>query len=79
MKPFELKEKIEALSDGTIASVTDLTGTEDHYEVKVISPVFTSKSTMERQRMVMKTVRSEIDSGEVHALSMKLYAPEELA
>lgn len=77
MNPLELKLKIETLSPGTQVQVTDLTGTMDHYQVVVISPAFHQKMMIEQHRMVMATVQAEIDSGEVHALTMKTYTPEQ--
>jgi stress-induced morphogen len=75
MNPIELKQRIESLSPGTKAQVMDLTGTMDHYQVIVVSPSFEGKPMMAQHRLVMSTVQSEIDSGEVHALTMKTYTP----
>jgi acid stress-induced BolA-like protein IbaG/YrbA len=75
MNPLELKQKIETLAPGTKAQVMDLTGTMDHYQVIVVSPVFEGKLMMAQHRLVMGTVQAEIDSGEVHALTMKTYTP----
>jgi len=43
----------------------------------VISDEFEGKSLLERQKMVLATVRSQIDSGELHALSIKAKTPSE--
>jgi acid stress-induced BolA-like protein IbaG/YrbA len=43
----------------------------------VISEEFNGKSLLERQKMVLATVRAQIDSGELHALSIKAKTPEE--
>ena len=53
----------------------DLTGTQDHYQVVVVSPAFEGKMMIEQHRLVMGTVQKEIDSGEVHALTMKTFSP----
>lgn len=76
MTPDQLKFRIEALSPGTTADVRDLKG-GDHFQAIVISPTFQGKSTLERHRAVMTLLGPEIDSGEVHALTMKTYTPEE--
>jgi acid stress-induced BolA-like protein IbaG/YrbA len=57
--------------------VVDLTGTMDHYQVTVVSSAFQGMKMMEQHRRVMAQVQAEIDSGEVHALSMKTYTPEQ--
>jgi stress-induced morphogen len=77
MNAEQLKKRIETLGPGTEVMVTDLTGTQDHYQVQVVSPAFEGKLMIEQHRMVMATVQAEIDSGEVHALSMRTYTPEQ--
>ena len=77
MTKEELQFRIETLSAGTTAKATDLTGTQDHWQVTIISPAFEGKSMLEQQRLVMSILKTEIDSNEVHALSMKTYTPEQ--
>lgn len=74
MTPDQLKMKLETLAPGTQAEVIDMTGTMDHYQVVVKSPAFKGKMIIEQHRMVMAVVQREIDSGEVHALTMKTIA-----
>jgi stress-induced morphogen len=77
MTADQLKERIETLQAGTRAQITDLTGTEDHWSVTIVSPAFEGKSMIEQQRMVMTILKTEIDSNEVHALTMKTYTPSQ--
>jgi len=77
MTPSELKARIETLAPGTTAEVIDLTGTMDHYRAIVISPAFEGKMMIEQHRLVFKTVQAEVDSGEVHALTLKTFTPEQ--
>ena len=77
MSPTDLKERIESLAPGTQAHVTDLTGTEDHYEAEVVSPEFEGKNTIARHRMVYALLKDEMASNEVHALSLKTLTPNE--
>ncbi|MBC7397903.1 MAG: BolA family transcriptional regulator [Bdellovibrionales bacterium] len=77
MTKEELQARIETLAPETKADATDLTGTQDHWQVTIISPAFAGKSMVEQQRMVMGILKTEIDSNEVHALSMKTYTPEQ--
>ena len=76
MKPAQLKERLESLCAGTRAEVVDLTGTEDHYQATIISPAFEGKLMIEQHRMVFQLVQSEVDSGEVHALTLKTFTPK---
>ncbi len=77
MNPIQLKARLEGLSQATQVEVVDMTGTEDHYQALIISPAFEGKMMIEQHRMVFKLVQSEVDSGEVHALTLKTYTPEQ--
>jgi stress-induced morphogen len=77
MNPNQLKARLESLSPSTQVEVADLTGTEDHYQAVVISPAFEGKIMIEQHRMVFKLVQAEVDSGEVHALTLKTFTPEQ--
>ena len=74
MTPEQIKERIETLGPGTEVQVIDLTGTMDHYQAKIASPIFKGKLLMEQHRMVIALLQKEIDSGEVHALTLKTSA-----
>jgi acid stress-induced BolA-like protein IbaG/YrbA len=60
------------------AEVT-VTGDGSHFEAIVISDAFAGKSLLQKQRMVMATVNEQIASGELHALSIKTFTPQEWA
>lgn len=57
--------------------VNDLTGTQDHYQAVVISPAFEGKMMIEQHRLVFGLCKAEIDSGELHALTLKTYTPSQ--
>jgi acid stress-induced BolA-like protein IbaG/YrbA len=75
MTADELKARIQQLHPETLVNVTDLTGTMDHWQVEVVSPVFEGKLTFERQKMIMALLKNEIATEEVHALTMKTFSP----
>ena len=77
MTPEQLKSKIEMLAPGTQAEVTDLNGTQDHYHVVVVSVAFEGKSMIEQHQLVFQTLKAEVGSGEVHALTMKTHTPSQ--
>lgn len=54
-------------------------GDGSHFEALVVSTEFQGKSPLARQRLVMATVKDRIQSGELHALSIKTYTPDERA
>ncbi len=67
---MQLKERLaQTFHDGQI-EVTDLTGTQDHYQVRLVSDVFAGLSRVQRQQRVMDCLRPELASGEVHALTL---------
>lgn len=51
--------------------VMDLTGTSNHWEVSVQSAHFKGLSRIEQHQKIMSCFDSELESGEVHALSIK--------
>lgn len=77
MSPDDLKIRIEKLSPETQAEVIDLTGTSDHFQAVIISSSFEGKMMMESHRMIYQLFQKEIDSGEVHALTLKTFTPEQ--
>jgi len=79
MKPDELAKKIESLGNGTKAEIMDLTGTEDHYQAVIVSPAFEGKMMIEQHRMVFDVLAAELKSGEIHALTLKTFTPEQFA
>lgn len=79
MTAEQLKARIETLAPGTKAKLIDLTGTRDHWQAIVVSPAFEGKRMMEQHKMIYALLESEIQSNEVHALTLKTYSPAEFA
>lgn len=77
MNVAQLKERLETLAPETQADVVDMTGTQDHYQAVVISSAFDGKMMIEQHRLVFGLLQAEVDSGEVHALTLKTYTPEQ--
>ncbi len=74
MNPEDVQRLIEAGVPGCEAIVS---GDGSHFDAIVISESFVGKSLVDKQRMVYATVNDRITSGELHALSIKTYTPEE--
>jgi acid stress-induced BolA-like protein IbaG/YrbA len=69
-------KKIEALIEAGIPGArVEVTGDGRHFEAVVVSDAFEGKSLIQRHRMVMDTVKAEIASDELHALSIKTALP----
>ena len=65
----DLKQRIAAAIPGSTASVTDLTGTEDHFRATVVAPEFAGMSRIEQHRRVYAVFGADI-GGPIHALSL---------
>ncbi len=48
-----------------------------HFAAVIVSPAFRGKSRVEQQQMIYTALGSHITSGNIHALSLKTYTPEE--
>jgi acid stress-induced BolA-like protein IbaG/YrbA len=55
----------------------DVSGDGSHWYATLVSSAFEGLSRIERHRRANATVGNRIQSGEVHALSMKTYTPAE--
>lgn len=74
MHEFKIQELIQHnLPDAQI----EITGDGHHFQAQVVSSLFDGKSRIERQRIVYQSVEKFIHSGELHALSIKTFTPEE--
>ena len=56
-----------------------VTGDGSHFEALIVSEVFEGLTPIKRQRLVMETVKTQIASGELHALSIKTRTPAQHA
>ncbi len=74
METSEIKKLIE---DGIADTQTFVTGDGGKYEATVISAAFEGLSMLKQHQLVYKTVNTQIASGELHALTIKAYTPEE--
>lgn len=77
MNAEQIKSRIETLSVDTRAELIDLTGTEDHWQAIIVSSAFAGKTLMQQHRMVFDLFKEEIESNEVHALTLKTYTPDQ--
>ncbi len=76
METSEIKRLIEA---GIADSQAFVTGDGGKYEATVISNAFDGLTMLKEHQLVYATVNEHIASGELHALSIKAYTPEEWA
>ena len=62
-----------ALGDCTI----EMDSEGNKLAVEIVSGVFEGLSRVKRQQLVYKALNERIESGEIHAVSMRTYSPEE--
>lgn len=62
---------------GIPGAQVQVTGDGRHFDAVVVSEVFTGLSPIKKQRLVMDTVKDQIASGELHALSIRTFTPPE--
>ncbi|MCC6276816.1 MAG: BolA/IbaG family iron-sulfur metabolism protein [Oligoflexia bacterium] len=77
MTDIEIQKRLQEKWPGTQVITEDLTGTKDHWSVTIISEAFNGKSMLDCHRMVKALFDQDIASGDVHALSIKTFTPDQ--
>ena len=70
----EVKVLIEA---GIESAQVKVSGDGSMFDATVIADQFAGLSAVKKQQMVFKTVNAQITSGDIHALTIKAYTPDE--
>lgn len=71
----EIEGILEKAIPGCVAGVVDLTGTADHFEVRISTPSFKGKSLVEQHQMVNRALKGPLEDGRIHALKIKTVVP----
>lgn len=72
----KLRDAVAQAFPGSEISVRDTTGTNDHFELVVVSEVFAGRSLLERHRMIYAVLGDAV-GGPIHALSIRAETPAE--
>ena len=64
---------LQAFPEADIELV-DLTGTQDHYQARIVSSAFENKSPIEQHQLVYGALGAAMH-GPIHALALKTYTP----
>jgi stress-induced morphogen len=67
----EVKGMIEAALPGAEVEVIDETGAGDHLQAVVRAPQFAGRSRIDQHRLVRAAVKTRMDDGSIHALSIR--------
>lgn len=65
------------ISEGLTGARVDVDGDGHHFQAVIVSPDFEGKTPIARQRMVNELLKAHIDSGALHAISMRTLTPEQ--
>ena len=72
---MEIQRVKDLIQAGIPGAEVEVTGDGSHFDCVVTSQEFEGKNPLQRQRLVMATVKAQIESGELHALSIKTLIP----
>jgi stress-induced morphogen len=70
LEPRTLERLILAAFPDAKIEVTDLTGTQDHYQVSIVSSAFRGLPKIKQHRLVHEALAEQL-KGPIHALSLK--------
>ena len=72
-------EAIEAILSvkfpDAVVGVIDLTGTQDHFEVRMTWSGFKGKGLIEQHQCINQALQAQLEDGSIHALKIKTSAP----
>jgi stress-induced morphogen len=74
IEPTELRSILLGAFPGAQVEIVDLTGTRDHYQVKISAEAFRGESRMRQHKLVYAAL-GELMHGPIHALSLQTSAP----
>jgi len=67
--PETVRQRLLATFPDARVEVTDLTGTQDHFQAVVVTPAFEGKTRIEQHKMVYGAL-GELMNGDIHALAL---------
>jgi stress-induced morphogen len=68
--PASIRSRLLAAFPDARVEVTDLTGTEDHFQAVVVTSAFEGKSRVDQHKMVYAALGDALASGAIHALAL---------
>jgi stress-induced morphogen len=74
--PSEIERLLRAaFPDAEVLEIEDLTGTQDHYQVTIVSGKFQGLSRVAQHQAVYGAL-GDLMKGPIHALALNTYTPE---
>ncbi|WPL18647.1 putative transcriptional regulator, BolA superfamily [Thiorhodovibrio winogradskyi] len=76
---METEAVTQLIRAGLPDAEVQVSGDGSHFDAIVVSKAFEGLTPIKKQRLVMDSVREQIASGELHALSIKTLTPAQSA
>lgn len=76
---METEAVAQLIRAGIPNAEVQVSGDGSHFEAVVVSDTFDGLTLLKRQRLVMETVKDQLASGELHALSIRTLTPAQRA
>ena len=76
--PADIERRIKTAVPDAAVAIRDLTGTSDHYHLRVVSAAFEGMPSLDRHRMVHAPLR-DVLGGALHAIELVTKTPAEHA
>lgn len=72
----EVKKLLQPAFPNAQIFVGDLTGSQDHFQIQVVSEVFKGKTLIEQHQLVQTALQDALSDGRIHAIAIKTCTPE---
>lgn len=72
MTTEQMEQRLREQFGGADVAVLDLTGTANHFEVRIRAQALAGLSRVDQHKAVMKVFADELKTGEVHALAVRV-------
>ena len=75
MSPDSVRRLLLAALPDADLELVDLTGTQDHYQARIVSQAFEGKTLIEQHQLVYRALGDSMQ-GPIHALALKTFTPQ---
>jgi acid stress-induced BolA-like protein IbaG/YrbA len=79
LTPEWIAERVRTALPGAEVEIIDTTGTNDHFQARVVAAQFAGLPMVRAHQLVYAPLQDVLATGELHALALKTYTPEQWA
>jgi stress-induced morphogen len=72
MTPQQIEDRLKSKIANSTVKAIDTTGTLNHFQIRISAPIFKEMMLIKQHRLVMSLFQPELESGEIHALELKI-------